>query len=72
MPLILTAVFVYLQEGTDVAMVNGFVAPLFDIWYYILTILNIAVYVLAIYENKKYAYQLKKVSVEERVADHND
>ena len=44
MPLILSATFVFFQEGTDVAMVNGFVAPFFSIWYYILTILNIAVY----------------------------
>ena len=67
-PLILGAVFAYFEEGTDVAIVYGFVAPLFNIGYYILTILNIAVYILAIYENKKYAYQLNKVLVEERVS----
>jgi hypothetical protein len=59
-PLILSAAFVYLQEGADMAMVYGFVAPLSSTWYYILTILNIAVYVLAIYENKRHI-----VSVEE-------
>jgi hypothetical protein len=40
--------------------------------YYFLTAVKVGVLILAVYETKKYAYQLKKVSVEEGVGDHKD
>jgi hypothetical protein len=57
-PLILTSLFGY-----------SVLSVMTSIFYYILSGANIGILLLAVYENKKYAYQLKEVSVEERVGD---
>lgn len=54
LPLITSGAFQYFEEGTDVALIVGFLTPLLNIYYWIIwTAANVGVLLLAVYDNRK-------------------